>query len=146
MPEREKLCRKQLRIVAADPVPASAFRCHFLPDFLNVAFREQVSTGNRDHPIGNSIYFIQNMARDQDVHALAAQLFKQRNRLGARHWIEAVQRLIEHQNARMMRYGPGQANLLPHAFAVAGDLAIRCVAKLHASKRLKRETISPHCG
>ncbi len=42
-------------------------------------------------------------------------------------------RLIENENAGVMRNGLREANLLPHAFAVAVDFAhAGCVAKTHA--------------
>jgi len=52
--------------------------------------------------------------------------------LGAGQWIEAVQRLIEDQDARTMRDRLRQFDALPHAFAVACDAARRCFAQADA--------------
>ena len=84
------------------------------------------------------------------MHSLAAQLFEQRDRFSPRHRIESVQRLIKHQHAWVMGDGLSEANLLPHALAVAGDLSRGRIAKLHALDSLhwqdRRPSLLPSRG
>ena len=65
----------------------------------------------------------------------AAQFAEQRDGFGAHQRIEAVQRLIQHQHPRIVRDGLRQLDPLPHAFAVAGDFAVRGFGHAHALDR-----------
>jgi hypothetical protein len=131
MIDGEHLRGEQFRAVAANE-HLHGLVAHFLPDLMNISFGDQVSAGDQDNAIGDAVNLIENVAGDQQMHSLTAKLFEERNGFGARHGIQSVQRLIEDQHAWMMRDGLREPNLLPHAFAVAGDLAACCIAKLHA--------------
>ena len=53
-----------------------------------------------------------------------APLAEQRDGFGARHGVQAVERLVEHQHLRIVRDGLRQLDALPHAFAVGGHGAV----------------------
>ena len=50
-----------------------------------------------------------------------APLLEQRDGLGARHGVEAVERFVEHDHARVVRDRLRQLDALPHALAVGRD-------------------------
>ena len=51
---------------------------------------------------------------------------------GAHQRIQAVERLIQHQHARIVSDGLGQFDALPHALAVARNFAMRGLAQVDA--------------
>ena len=77
---------------------------------------------------------MQDVAGHDDVAALVGEFAEQRDGLGAHQGIEAIERLVEHQHARIVRDGLRQLDPLPHALAIPGDLAMRGVAQVHAAE------------
>jgi hypothetical protein len=135
MIDGKHLRRQQLRMVAANE-NLHRLLAHFLPHLVNIALSDQVSAGDQDNAIGDAVNLIENVAGDQQMHSLPAKLFKERNGFGARHGVQSIQRLVEDQHSGPMRNRLREPNLLTHAFAVARNLAARCVAKLYAFEAL----------
>ena len=54
---------------------------------------------------------------------------------GARHGVEAVERLVEHEHLRIVRDGLGQLDALPHALAVGGHGAVGGLGHADAFER-----------
>ena len=87
------------------------------------------------------IDFVQNVAGDQQVHALLAEFLKEGKRFSTRHGVQSIERFVEHEDARMMGDGLGETDFLTHALAVAGDLASGGIAKLDAVEGLHGELV-----
>src|SRR5580704_9816354 len=95
----------------------------FSANFFNLAFGNDVAAAHQHDAVRDAVDFLQNVAGNDDVHSLFSDGFKERNGFGAGHGIEAVEGFVENQHGWMMCNRLGQANALPHAFAIASDLA-----------------------
>src|ERR1035441_485363 len=104
------------------------FVADFLSDLMNIAFSNQVAAGDQNDAIGDSVDLVENVAGDQQVHALTAKFFKEGERVAMSHGFQPVKGFSENQDARMVCNGVCQPNLLPHAFAVTGDFSPRGIA------------------
>ena len=109
--------RHARRVAAADEVLARV-----LLDLL--AHRADGSLGD-DHPVGDQhdlvadqIHFLQDVAREDDVLALARPGAEQRDRLGAHQRVKAVQRLVEDEHFGIVRDRLRQPDALPHALGI----------------------------
>src|SRR5713226_4268471 len=100
----------------------------FGPNAMNLPFGDDIPAAQQDYLIGDGVYFVQDMARNDDVHSLFRKRAKKRDRFGAHQRVETVQRLVEHEYGGPVRYGLCQLDTLAHAFAIAGDLAMRGVS------------------
>src|SRR5262245_50674689 len=78
---------------------------HFVPNFLNISFGDDVAVTHHYNGIGDEIHFMENMTRDDYELALSCKLFKQSDGFRARHRIQTVQRFIQHNDCRMMSNG-----------------------------------------
>ena len=113
----------QLRSIRAADQDLHGMIADFSANFFNLAFGNDVAAAHQHDAVGDAVDLFQNVAGDDDVHALLGDGFKERDGFGASHGIEAVERFVENQHRRMMRNGLSQANALAHAFAVACDFA-----------------------
>ena len=84
----------------------------------HVALGEEAPAVQQHDPRGDRLDLVQHVARDQDVHALLAELAEQLGQLGAPDRIEARQRLVGDQELGIVRDRLRQAHALAHALRV----------------------------
>src|SRR5579863_3051448 len=109
---------------------------------LNLAFSNNVSVAQQNDLIRYDIDFVQNMAGDDHVAALRGGFAKQSNHLRSRKRVQPVQRLIEHQNFRIVRQSLREPNALAHTLAVAGYFPMRGLTQVHALDGLPCQTLA----
>src|SRR6185503_5285838 len=109
-----------------------------------VAHRADGAFGD-DHPVGDQhdliadqIHFLEDMTREDDVLAFARPGAEQRDRLGPHQRVEAVQRLVEHEQLGIVRDRLRQAHALPHALRIPRHLPVRRLGQAQALERLPR--------
>ena len=105
---------------------------HFFAHAADLAFGDDVAVAEQDDLVGDGVDFVQDMAGDDDVHAVRGEGAEQGDGFGAGEGIEAVERLIEDEDRRAVADGLGQLDALPHAFAVAGDFAFGGIHEIDA--------------
>ena len=74
---------------------------------------------------------MQDVARHQDVPTRVAPLAEERDGFGARQRVQAVERLVEHDDGGVVRDGLRELHTLPHAFAIRRDRAVHGVGERH---------------
>jgi hypothetical protein len=115
---------------------------HLATHAMNLAFGHHVALIQQNNPIRHEIHLMKNVARDYEVHPLIRELLEETNRLGPRHRIQTVQRLVENHNLGIVGDRLRQTYPLPHAFAVGSDLTIRCVEQVDARGRASSDGLT----
>ena len=64
---------------------------HLAADAADLAFGHDVAVAEQNHLVGDAVHFVQDVAGDDDVHALFGQCAKQGDGFGAHQRIETVQ-------------------------------------------------------
>ena len=91
---------------------------------LDLALGDDIAMAEENDLVGDAIDLMEDVAGDDDVAAFLAPLLEERDGFVASHGIEAVQRLVEHQDGGAVRDRLRQLDALPHAFAIGRDEAV----------------------
>jgi hypothetical protein len=85
------------------------------------AFRHDVAVVHEDHAVGEEVDLVEDVTGEHDVTSFVGELPEQRDRLGAGHRVQPVQRLVEHDDLGVVGDRLGQSDPLPHPLAVSRD-------------------------
>ena len=106
------------------------------PHLVDASLRHYVAVAEQHHVVGHAVHLVEDVARDHDVQALPRQSLEKGEALRARHGIEAVEGLVQHQHLRAVAQREGEADALAHPLAVGRDLAVGGVRHPDALQRL----------
>src|SRR5687767_5203968 len=90
---------------------------------------------------GHLLDLVQDMAGDHYRATLVCQNAEQVHKLAPAKRIETVEGLVQQNDLRVVEHRLSQLDSLPHAFAVAGDLAISSIGHAHPFEHLLRPTL-----
>src|SRR5258708_18582228 len=126
------------------PVAADEDLRRVLPDFvahtMDWPLSDNIPSAQQDDLIRDGIDFVKNMARNNHVTTVCRRRPKQSDHLGASQRVEAVQRLVQDQNSRIVTQGLSEPDSLTHSFAISGDVAVCGVGKIYALNRAPSQT------
>ena len=83
---------QQRRLIAANQNLHRMLDIHFVAHAVNRAFRHDITIVQQHNPIGHHVHFVQNVARNDQVHSIGSKLFEERDRFRSDHRIEAIER------------------------------------------------------
>src|SRR6266851_534808 len=113
---------------------------NFVPYTVDWTLSDYISIAQQDDLIRDGIDFVKNMARNNDVTTVCRRRAKQSDHLGTSQRVEAVQRLVQDQNSRVVTQGLSEPDSLTHPFAITGDVADCSIGKIHALNRAPGQT------
>ena len=95
-----------------------------LTNLVHVALREDAALVDQQDVRGHRFDFVQDVARHDDALALAAPLLDHPDRLAAHDRIHPRERLVEHNQLRVVHERLRHLHALTHALAVGADLLV----------------------
>src|SRR5690242_4489903 len=128
--------RCHIRRVAAPNEVLTRVLLNLLADGANRAFGHDHPARDEHDLIADQIHFLKNVARDDHVLAFARPRAEERDRLRANQRVEAVQRLVEHEDLGIVRDRLRQPHALPHSFGIRRDLPVGRFRQTEALERL----------
>src|SRR5579883_1765089 len=109
---------------------------------LNLALGHHIALAEQDDLIGNLIDLMEDVTGNDDVAALRAPLAENRDRFRARQRIETVERLVEDDDARIVRGCLRELHALPHSLAVRRDRTARRRGEADELERRPRAAVA----
>ena len=115
--------RQRLRPVSADRFGSDVLRSLAHP--MHFAFGDDITVMKEHDAVGHHIHFVQDVARNDEVHPCIRELAEKANYFRTRHRVEAVQGFIQYEHRWVMRDRLGEPDALPHAFTERRNFTVR---------------------
>jgi len=91
----------------------------------DLALGDDVPVVDEHDAVGEEVDLVEDVAGEEHVAPLLRERLEERDRLGARHRVEAVERLVEDDDLRVVRDRLSETDALAHPLAIPRDAAAR---------------------